>query len=186
MTTKTAKGIEIFDFKIDRITDADRTLRAVNAYIKIDGMKGASKAAGLEGYSNVEAWSHSFSQPAQLHRTDAGGISVTDTTHGDVVVVKQIDTMTIDLLKKCWTGDTIASLEIAIVARDSGKYFQCELTNIIVTEHTVMDIPGTPGTLEKLKFNYDTVKYTFIPKDQAQADQGNMVVQYDKSREITS
>jgi len=176
----------VFDFKVDTITKAATDVRGLNAYMTISGIKGPNVAAAFENTTSLLAWNHGFTQPAQLGRTGAAGAAVTDPNHGDFTVVKQVDTMTGDLLKKCWDGATIDEIKVQLVRSDGKVFLEIDMTKVIVTDHLILDVPGALDTMERLKFNYSSVKYNYTHYDEQGGALGNDVVSYDRATETVA
>jgi len=181
---------EIFDFKIDKITQEHIAERPLNVYMHVetqDGpVEGPSIATDEVGGIGLIAWSHEFWQPSQLERDGSSGVSVSDALHGDLTVIKQIDTTTPTLLKQCWTGTTIPKIELHCRRSDSNPYLYIIMENIIITEYTFFDIPSFKDSLERLKFNYMTIEYRYTATDQSAALGGQDVIKYDRALEATS
>jgi len=179
---------EIFDFRTEKITQDDIAERPLNVYMHVETQDG--KVIGpsiatdeVEGIPIV-AWNHEFWQPSQLDRDGSSGVSVSDPLHGDFTVIKQVDATTPTLLKQCWMGNSIPTIELHCRRADSNPYLTMIMENIIITGYTFFDIPGYKDAVERLKFSYMTIQYSYTATDQLATLGGQDVIKYDRAPEI--
>lgn len=147
---------------------------AHNVFIKIVGpdVNGGSTSKGHEGQIEVLAWNHGFHQPTTPVRSAAGGGTVEKCNHSPFTFTKNLDSSTDDLLKLCWSGKHIDSIELTCYrsAGDTGgaqmgvPYLKVKMESCILQD---ISISGGPGDIpvENVTIAYGKVTYTYNRQD---------------------
>ena len=186
---------EVFDVKINGIDIEGMENRKTDTYMHIldnagEVIVGSSLViAGTNEEVNgipLISWTHDFWQPAQVERTSQEGVSVSSSIHGDLTVIKKLDATTPHLLKACWTGKPLQEVKLNCYRSTTNNYMNIRITNALVTDYTIFDIPGYPDSMEKIKFNYLAVEYSYNPTGLLDALDGNIPVAYDRTTKIVS
>ena len=186
---------EVFDVKLLGVKIEDIDSRKTDTYMhildnagtKIEGSSLVVAGANSEaGGIPLVSWTHDFWQPAQLERTSQEGVSVSSSIHGDLTVIKKLDATTPHLLKACWSGKPLQEIKLNCYRSTTNNYMNITITNALITDYTIFDIPGHPDSMEKLKFNYLKVEYTYNPTGLLDALDGNVPVAYDRTTKIVS
>lgn len=145
-----------------------------NTFIKIKGpdINGGASAKGHETDINVNSWSHSWHQPTSAVRLAAGSGTIETVDHAPFTFTKTMDSSTDDLLKMCWTGKHIDSVEMTCYRSvgDTGAknigvpYLVVKMEGVIVQDYS---ISGGTGSLaqETVSFTYGKVTYTYTGSD---------------------
>jgi type VI secretion system secreted protein Hcp len=152
--------------------------KAIRTFLKIDGIDGSSTYSQQVGSVEVTGWSHVFVQPSQIARSAATKASAGRAKHHDLIVHKQIDKTTRDLLKKCWEGGQVATMTISSYNADV-KYLEILMKKVIITRYELLESPSTNIPMEQLTLNYSAVQYTYKPVDELGAIQGDLPVEHD-------
>lgn len=160
------------------VSKADIDNKAVRTFAKIDGMDGPSTYAGEEGSIELLGWNQSFNQPTQLARSAGNTASAGKAKHGKVTILKQIDSTTTELLKKCWKGQQIDKIIISSYNSDV-KYMYIEMTKVIISDQKLADSPNQVIPLEEIVLDYGSVKYSYTPVDATGQGTGEMPVGMD-------
>ena len=186
---------EVFDFKINAITVDQTEERKVDCYMhildnageKLDGssMVIAGTTEEVQGIPLL-SWTHDFWQPAQIERTKSEGVSVSSSIHGDLTVIKKIDATTPHLLKSCWSGKPLQEVQLHAYRSTSNNYLNIIISNALITDYTILDAPGYDDSMEKIKFNYLAVEYTYNPTGLLDALDGNIPVSYDRTTKVVA
>jgi len=157
------------------VTKADIENKAVRTFAKFDGMEGPSTYAGEEGSVELLGWNQSFNQPTQLARSAGNTASAGKAKHGKLTVLKQIDSTTTELLKKCWKGNQINKITISSYNSDV-KYLYIEMEKVVISDQKLSDSPNQVIPLEELVLDYGAVKYSYTPVDATGQGTGEMPV----------
>lgn len=160
------------------VTSADIENKAVRTFLKIDGMEGPSTYAGEEGSVELLGWSHAFDQPVQLARSAGNTASAGKAKHGPIKILKQIDSTSTELLKKCWKGAQINKMTISSYNSDV-KYMYIEIDKVVISHHKLSDSPSQVVPLEEIILDYGAVKYSYTPVDDTGQGTGEMPVHMD-------
>ncbi|MBU3917256.1 type VI secretion system tube protein Hcp [bacterium] len=161
-----------------RVSGAKVENKAVRTFLKIDGMKGPSSYLGEEGSIELLGWDHAFNQPTQLARSAGNTASAGKAKHAPMTVLKQIDSTTTELLKKCWSGKQIDTMTISSYNADV-RYLYVELKKVVVKDQRLSDSPSQIVPLEELVLDYGAVKYSYTPVDATGAGTGELPVAMD-------
>lgn len=138
---------------------------AQNFFIRIGDISGESQVEGHKGETQVQSWSHSFSQPSSPTRISNGGGTVEQANHADFSFTKSVDMTSVALMKLCWNGKTVPSAVFTAYRSDGDKlqeYLRAEMTNVIVSN---LSVGGGTGDIpaETVTLSYSAVKYTGTP-----------------------
>lgn len=150
---------------------------STHMFIKIDTIKGESKADGHKEEIEVLSWNHSFNMPSHPQRSTSGGATVEQANHADFAFTKFLDAATDDILKNLWQGTHIKSAVFTAYRADGAKtkgvpYLKIEMTEgVLVSSYT---ISGSEGgvPMESVSLNYGKVAYTYTPQDQSKGSAG--------------
>lgn len=159
--------------------------KAIRTFLKIDSIDGSSTYSQEVGSVELTGWSHIFIQPSQIARSAATKASAGRAKHKDLIVHKQIDKTTRDLVKKCWEGGQIASMRISSYNADV-KYLEILMEKVIITRYELLESPSTNIPMEELTFNYSAVQYTYKPVDELGAITGELPAKHDLETGIIS
>lgn len=150
---------------------------ATNMFIKFEGpgADGGSTSKGHETEIDVLSWSHGFVQPTSAVKSAAGSGTVERAHHGQFTFAKHLDPSTDDLLKFCWSGQTVDKITFTAY-RSSGDtggaqmgvpYLKIEMESTIVAN---ISIGGGVGDIptESISLDYGKVTYTYTHSDQTE------------------
>ncbi len=159
--------------------------KAIRIYMKLDGITGASTFEKEPGTVECVGWSHSFTQGTSISRSGGISGSVGRADHTDIVVEKQVDQTTRDLLKKCWEGLQIPTVTISSYNADV-KYLEIYMENVIVSNIDMDEEAGENIATEVINLNYGKIKYTYTPTDITGAAQGGIPVEHNLETGVIS
>src|SRR5579864_9776455 len=106
-------------------------------YLKIDGVKGESKAEGMSDYIELESFSFGASNPADVK---GGGLAAGRASLSDFSFTCPLDAASPFILKDLYTGKHVATA--VFVGRKTGgdgkpyTYLQVNFTNCFITSHS--------------------------------------------------
>lgn len=148
---------------------------AIDAFIKIDGVKGESVVKGHKDEIDILAWSWGMSQSGTTHvgtGAGAGKVNVQDLTF-----THYVDSSTPNLMQACATGKHFDGA--VLVLRKAGEtplnYVTIELTNVIVSAVSTGGSQGEELVTENVTLNFNEYKYGYQPQDKTGAAKGGAI-----------
>jgi type VI secretion system secreted protein Hcp len=153
---------------------------AFDAYLKIEGVDGESSDKNHEKWIEVLSVSHGLTQSATA--TSAGGsTSGGRCDHGDITVVKQVDSSSPVLLLDCCGAKAHkkATIEFCRAMEDKQVFYKWELTDVVVTGVRPYAAGGAEYPQEEVSLNYSTIKWTYTKTDVGGKATGDVVAGWD-------
>ncbi|HEY0303137.1 MAG TPA: type VI secretion system tube protein Hcp [Rhizomicrobium sp.] len=151
----------------------------VDAFLKLDGIKGEAADAKHSGEIAVLKWDWSLTNTGSAHYGQ--GMGAGKVQIGDIHILKRVDTSSPILVKACTTGQHIASGKLTV--RKSGgtalEYFKVDLTGILVSSVRPWSDPNNPVLMEDIALNFATFKLTYTPQDEKGAGGATVDFGYD-------
>ena len=153
---------------------------AIDAFLKIDGVKGESVVKGHEGEIDVLAWSWGLSQSGTTHMGTGGGAGKVSVQ--DISFTHNVDSSTPNLIQACCNGKHFGSA--TLILRKAGEkpldYVKIELTDIIITSVSTGGSGGEESLTENVTLNFAKYKYIYQPQDKTGAAKGGAIeTEYD-------
>jgi len=134
------------------------------AYVKFDGIDGASTDENHPKWTLVEAISFPISRSIPSGAKDfqrARG----ETSLGDIVLVRELDKASVKLAEACATGKFFKSVEIHMTTDVKGKnepYLTIKLSDVIISSYSFHGVSsGNPLPSEELSLNYSEIEWTY-------------------------
>lgn len=142
---------------------------AFDAYLKIDGIPGASQDDKHKDWIEVLSYSHGITQPAAGSRSAGAARAAERCNHADLSIVKSLDIASPKLALFCCKGDHIKSvkLELCRATGDKTKYMEYTLSDVIVS-HVQPGGSAHGGEalpLEEVGFNYGKIEWVYTGTD---------------------
>lgn len=140
----------------------------VDAFLKLDGIKGESKDAKHKDEIEILNWHWGLTNTGSAHF--GGGMGAGKVQVGDIHLIKRVDTSSPVMMKACATGKHIASGMLTV--RKSGgennqlEYFKVELKDILVSSINASSSEGSPWLSEEIALNFAEFKVTYTPQDE--------------------
>jgi type VI secretion system secreted protein Hcp len=151
----------------------------VDAFLKLDGIRGESQDSRHKGEIEVLNWSWSLTNSGSAHY--GAGMGAGKVQIGDVHLLKRVDTATPSLMKACTTGQHISTGTLTV--RKAGgtalEYFKIELTGILISSVRPASDPNSPYLQEDIALNFATFKCTYTPQDDKGAGGATVDFGYD-------
>ena len=148
---------------------------AIDAFIKIDGVKGESVTKGHAGEIDILAWSWGLSQSGTTHMGTGGGAGKVNVQ--DLSFTHYVDSSTPNLMQACCNGKHFKSALITL--RKAGEkpldYVKIELTDIIITSVSTGGSGGEESLTENVTLNFAQYKYSYQPQDKTGAAKGGAI-----------
>jgi type VI secretion system secreted protein Hcp len=145
---------------------------AVDAFLKIDDIKGEAADDKHAGEIDVLAWSWGASQPASTQVGSGGGAGKVSVK--DLVITKYVDRSTPTLLNHCFNGTSIK--QAVLTQRKAGgksalEYIKITMEGGIVSSIETNESAGNERLTESVKLNFARVKFDYTPqKDDGSGD----------------
>jgi type VI secretion system secreted protein Hcp len=134
-------------------------------YLKIEGVKGESKAEGMSEYIELESFSFGASNPADVK---GGGLAAGRASLSDFSFTCSLDAASPFILKDLYTGKHIDSC--TFVGRKTGgsakpeKYLEVTMTSCFITAHSVGGgAQGIPS--QSVSLAYEQIKYEYFAQN---------------------
>jgi type VI secretion system secreted protein Hcp len=137
----------------------------VDAFLRLDGIKGESIDSAHKGEIEILNWSWSLTNSGSAHYGQGMGSGKVQV--GDIHILKRVDSSTPILMKACTTGQHIGTGTLT-VRKSGGKaleYFKVDIGNILVSSVRPSSDPNSPQLLEDVALNFGTFQVTYTPQD---------------------
>jgi type VI secretion system secreted protein Hcp len=139
-------------------------MATVDAFLKLDGIKGESIDSKHKDEIEVQSWSWGMNNTGTAHHgvgSGAGKVHVEDIT-----IFKRVDTSSPVLMKSCAKGDHIKTgmLVVRKAGGDQVEYFKVELSEVLISSVQCASDPGSPFLTEQVSLNFKTFKVTYAPQ----------------------
>ena len=138
---------------------------AIDVYLQLDGIKGESADSQHAGWIECTMADWMISQPRSATSSTSGGHTAERCEHSSFALRKLTDLATPILLQHCAMGKTIPSGRLEFFRADGlgsrVKYFELELTNVLVSEIAPELQEGTFMS-EHVSLKYSKVKWRYI------------------------
>lgn len=159
---------------------------AFDAYIKIDGVEGEVLDAAHKDWIEVLGYEYGATQPTSATASSSGGASSERVSLSDFSIRKSVDKASAKLFEKCCQGAHISEvkLEVCRAGGDKLAYLIIDLEEVIVSsvnligggnqggeDKAVSDLP-----VEEIKFNFASIKITYIQQNRASGLGGGQMV----------
>jgi type VI secretion system secreted protein Hcp len=138
---------------------------AVDAFLKIDDIKGESADDKHAGEIDVLAWSWGANQSATT-QTGSGGGTGKVTVH-DLTITKQVDRSSPTLLGLCFSGTPIKQALLTqrkAGGKDALEYIKITMESAIVSSVSTSGSAGTEVMTENITLNFARVKLDYTPQ----------------------
>lgn len=146
---------------------------AHDVFLKIEGVSGPHSEADMEGYIRLSTFSHAIEQPMSGSATGAGAESAGRATHGDFIIVKDVDRTSPRLALLCCLGETIpnVTLEVRESANLRAVYMEYRMSDVIVRSvrpslSYTNDRRQENVTREQIAFRYGRIRWTYTDNDE--------------------
>jgi type VI secretion system secreted protein Hcp len=137
---------------------------AVDAFLKIDGVKGESADSAHKDEIDVLSWTWGATQTGTTQMGTGSGAGKANVQ--DLTVMKYLDKSTPILLKFCMQG-TVIKEALLTVRKAGGKpleYVKIKLTNVIVSAIHTGGAGSDERLTENLGLNFGQVKFEYVPQ----------------------
>jgi len=149
------------------------------AYIKFDGVDGESQDKDHKGWSDLQTFSQSITQPGRGATGAARRRG--DVVLEDIICTRELDKASPKLAESMCKGKVFPKVEIHLTASytDAGRktYYAYELKNVLVTSYVVAGAGQSEAVpTETFSLNFEEIKVTYTECDPTGKAKGN--VQY--------
>lgn len=137
---------------------------AIDVYLQLDGIKGESTDSQHAGWIECSMADWLIRQPKSATSSTSGGHTAERCEHSTVALRKLSDLATPILLQYCSMGKTIPSCRIEFFRADGMgdrvKYFELEMTNVLVSEVSP-EVHEGDFMSEHVSLKYSKVKWRY-------------------------
>ena len=135
---------------------------ALNAYLKIDNIKGESTDEGHKDEITIESWSFGATSGASLA---GGGAGTGKSCLTDIAFVKPVDRASPALLQAAMLGARIPAATLAVRKSGEGQkdYLIITLKDVLVT--SVSQSSGGDVPMESLSLNFGSLRMQYKVQD---------------------
>ena len=141
-------------------------MAAVDAFLKLDGIKGESKDDKHKEEIDVLGWSWGLSQTGTFGGGGGGGAGKVS-VH-DISVTKRMDKSSPELQLRVCNGEHIT--EAVLVVRKAGtdplEYFKVTLNDIIISSYSTGGSGGDVILHENISLNFAKFKIEYVEQDE--------------------
>lgn len=149
---------------------------AIDAYLRIDGIKGESLDEQHRGWIECYAVNFGVDQPRSATASTSGGHTAERAELDDVLLSKLTDMSTPILLQYCAMGKTIPKAVFEFMRADGDgnpvKYFEMELENVLIGMVKPGIRPGI-GMTENICLKFSRVKWKYCQQRVSGGSGGN-------------
>lgn len=158
---------------------------AIDAFLKIEGIKGESISKGHEGEIDILSWSWGMSQSGTTHIGTGGGAGKVNVQ--DISFTHWVDCSTPNLVKACCSGKHFGSAKLVI--RKAGEnpleYVIIDMTDVLITSVGTGGSGGEERLTETVTLNFAKFKYSYQPQDKTGAAKGGAIeTEYDIAKNV--
>lgn len=141
----------------------------VNAFMKIDDLKGDSVVKGYEDQIQVSSWNWGMSNGGTSHR--GGGAGRGRAQVEDLTFTHELDPSSPELMESCMKGNHFDKATLA-VRKAGGKealdYLTITMEKVLVTNVSTSGVENSDGDEESITLNFASVEVKY----QGQGDDG--------------
>jgi type VI secretion system secreted protein Hcp len=135
----------------------------VDYFLKLDGIKGETKATGKEGQLELDSFSWGETQSGS--HSSGGGGGAGKVSMQDLHFTKRLDTSSVQLAQACAAGTHIA--EATLTARKAGDkpldFFEVKLTDVLVSSYqTGGSSHGDIVPTDQASLNFAKIQWTYF------------------------
>lgn len=137
---------------------------ALNAYLKIDSIRGESTDAVHKEEIEVASWS--FSTNIEASARPGGGASAAKACLSELVLVKPVDRASPPLLQAAMLGQHLRDATLTVRREGAAKaqdYLVIRMSDVLVT--SVKQAGGGDSTLEEIALDFATLRMTYRAED---------------------
>jgi len=149
---------------------------AIDAYLKIDGIKGESTDDGHKDWIECSSVHWSIFQPKSATASTGGGNTAERAELSDIVFRKMADLSSPILMQMCAAGKTLPKAKIEFMRADGDgkpiKYFEIELDNVLIGQVSP-SIDGGHILGETIGLKYSQIKWKYTQQRVAGGAGGN-------------
>jgi len=137
---------------------------AVDAFLKIDGIKGESTDKKFKDQIEILSYSHGLSMPTTGTASSVGGGTSGRCDHQNFSIVKELDLASPLLAQKCCEGLHIKEVVLTLCRAGGEKlpFMEYKMTNVIVAGvQPGGSSQGEGVPQEEVSFNYGKIEWTY-------------------------
>ncbi len=147
---------------------------ASDIYVQFADIKGDSQDKLNEGWIEVESVNFGFGMPVTGERSGQGAATTGKVAVADVSFTKTMDTASLPLMKKLWTGAHFPKVEFKFYRATGSErvcYLRIELTDAVISSVGLngMNGSGLPGESYSINYGGILVEYTPTHKGKGEA-----------------
>ena len=154
-----------------------------DAYLKIEGIDGESTDSIHTDWIQLLSYSHNVSNET-TGKSQGGSHMGGRCQHGDVSIVKSIDSSSPTLALACCQGKSHPTATIEICRSgasgvDTVTYQKIELTDVVITSVSPQAVGGADFPSEAVSIGYGSIKWTYTKTDSKGTPKGEIVTGWD-------
>ena len=158
---------------------------SVDAFLKLDDLKGESVVDGHEDEIQILSWNWGMAQQGTTHRGTGGGAGKVDVS--DISINKFVDTASPNLTLACCNGKHFE--EGVLTVRKAGEkpldYLVITMNDLIVSSDSPGGASGDENVMENVTLNFAKFKFSYQPQDNKGAKAGGAVeIEYDIAKNV--
>ncbi|MDR3508461.1 MAG: type VI secretion system tube protein Hcp [Caulobacteraceae bacterium] len=152
----------------------------VDAFLKLDGVKGGSIDSKHPDEIEILSWSWGVANSGSAQTSTGAGAGKASVA--DLTIMKLMDVSSPILVKNSVTGTHIANglLTIRKAGGDSPlEYFKFKLQKVLISSYQVSGSDGNPDLTESVSFNFQKFDIVYTPQDNTGAAGAGVEFGYD-------
>ena len=148
---------------------------AIDAFLKLDGIKGESIDKDHGEEIQILAWSWGMSQSGTTHMGSGGGAGKANVQ--DISITHYVDSASPNLMKACCKGDHIktATLTFREAGGEKLEYLVIDLEQVMVTSVSIGGSGGEDRFTENFTLNFAQVGLDYQPQKEDGAKDGGVI-----------
>lgn len=139
---------------------------AVDAFMKINGIKGESKGDKHKDEIDVLSWSWGMAQMGTGHT--GGGLGTGKVDVHDLTFTKYLDKATPELMLHCCNGKHIpdCTLTLQKAGENPVTYLKIKMENVVISGVNTGGHGGDERITENVTLNFEKVEVEYVPQDE--------------------
>lgn len=154
---------------------------AFDAFLKLDGIDGESRAEGFHKWIQIESFSFGCSNAISTSPGSGGGGGAGKASFQDLSLVSRQSSASIPLFVRTASGEPVktAQLHLANVAEKHRTFYTIKLTDVLISSFSEAGSGGDTTPVDQFSLSYSKIEMTYVPQSSDGASSSPIVGGWD-------